>query len=395
MSFLYKLFFVKNYLCGRSNEEESLIKDKDIIFKRQQYLCFTELLRQNKAIKKGSGLKTTIKDIEKATGMSKSTYYRIRTKLKVKGFTYWKTLEINNKKENKNKNKIPKHFRVSKIPQEYKDIILQIRLENKTYSEKKIEIILFKEYNIKLSHRTIGKILKEFNKKGLINIKGSKLNKKLKPNEINNTKPRDFNNSYSKRWVFKDNSINNKTNKKKKDIDKIGTMIQIDHMKLFDRELGERFIEFSGIDATTRIKSSYIYRTATSKNAKDFLINHLIPTLPFNIKSIQVDGGSEFRKHFEETCKELNIKLYVLPPYSPKQNGRIERSNRTMREEFYSNRNITEHCAELKDWNEELEKFIYKYNHYRPHNSLDFKTPYEYYEDIIKKEGIFSQKVVG
>ena len=100
----------------------------------------------------------------------------------------------------------------------------------------------------------------------------------------------------------------------------------------------------------------------------------------------------EFRKHFEEACKELNIKLYVLPPYSPKQNGRIERSNRTMREEFYSNRNITEHCAELKDWNEELEKFIYKYNHYRPHNSLDFKTPYEYYEDIIKKEGDFFPK---
>ena len=68
-------FLWKNYLCRRSNEEESLIKDKDIIFKRQQYLCFTELLTQNKAIKKGSGLKTTIKDIEKVTGMSKSTYY--------------------------------------------------------------------------------------------------------------------------------------------------------------------------------------------------------------------------------------------------------------------------------------------------------------------------------
>ena len=25
----------------------------------------------------------------------------------------------------------------------------------------------------------------------------------------------------------------------------------------------------------------------------------------------------------------------------------------------------------------------------------DFKTPYEYYEDIIKKDGIFSQNVVG
>ena len=44
---------------------------------------------------------------------------------------------------------------------------------------------------------------------------------------------------------------------------------------------------------TTRIKQSYCYATPSSKNAKDFLINHLIPTLPFNIKSIQVDGGSE------------------------------------------------------------------------------------------------------
>ena len=33
-----------------------------------------------------------------------------------------------NRRYIKNINKIPKHFRVSKIPQEYKDIILQIRL---------------------------------------------------------------------------------------------------------------------------------------------------------------------------------------------------------------------------------------------------------------------------
>ncbi len=44
---------------------------------------------------------------------------------------------------------------------------------------------------------------------------------------------------------------------------------------------------------------------------------------------------------------------------------------------------------------QELKKYVYKYNNYRPHNSLDFKTPMEYYEDIIKKEGIFSQMYVG
>lgn len=137
-------------------------------------------------------------------------------------------------------------------------------------------------------------------------------------------------------------------------------MIQIEHLKYHNSKINLRFVEFSAIEAqnkkmmclhnhfnllvckvrterseghpTTRIKQSYCYATPSSKNAKDFLLNHLIPTLPFNIKSIQVDGGSEFRKYFEEACKELNIPLYVLPPYSPKYNGRIERSNRTIRE---------------------------------------------------------------
>ena len=124
-------------------------------------------------------------------------------------------------------------------------------------------------------------------------------------------------------------------------------MIQIDHLKYHNSKINLRFVEFSAIEAQSRKMMC--------------LHNH------FNLLVCEV--------RMERSDRQI--------------------SNRTMREEFYSNRNITEHCAELKDWNEELEKFIYKYNHYRPHNSLDFKTPYEYYEDIIKKEGIFSQKVVG
>ena len=78
--------YIKNINTGI---EEELIKDEDIKRKRQQYLSFSKVinieldltqnnridLTQNKAIKKGSGLKTTIKDIEKVTGVSKSTYY--------------------------------------------------------------------------------------------------------------------------------------------------------------------------------------------------------------------------------------------------------------------------------------------------------------------------------
>ena len=35
-------------------------------------------------------------------------------------------------------------------------------------------------------------------------------------------------------------------------------MIQIDHMKLFDRELGERFIEFSDIEAQSQVMQVYL-----------------------------------------------------------------------------------------------------------------------------------------
>ena len=149
--------------------------------------------------------------------------------------------------------------------------------------------------------------------------------------------------------------------------------------------------EFSAIDPYTRILVSKLYSSPNSKNAKDFLINHLIPTLPFNIKSIQVDGGSEFRKHFEEACKELNIELYVLPPYSPKYNGRIERSNRTIREEFYYKNKSLEYCYRLGEINEQLQDYIYKYNNYRPHQALDFRTPMEYFkENCVKNECEFS-----
>jgi len=42
-----------------------------------------------------------------------------------------------------------------------------------------------------------------------------------------------------------------------------------------------------------------------------------------------------FNLFFEEECQKRGIKLFVLPPYSPKLNGGVERANRTHTEEFY------------------------------------------------------------
>ncbi len=48
-----------------------------------------------------------------------------------------------------------------------------------------------------------------------------------------------------------------------------------------------------------------------------------------------MDGASEFKADFEEACQERGIRLFVLPPRSPKLNGHGERAQRTHQEEFY------------------------------------------------------------
>ena len=76
--------------------------------------------------------------------------------------------------------------------------------------------------------------------------------------------------------------------------------------------------------------------------------------MPFEVKAIQIDGGSEFQGVFEEVCKQYGIKLFILPPRSPKLNGYVERANRTHTEEFYE---VTDVSFEMDELNKALLKW--------------------------------------
>jgi transposase InsO family protein len=55
--------------------------------------------------------------------------------------------------------------------------------------------------------------------------------------------------------------------------------------------------------------------------------------MPFGVRAISVDNGSEFLADFEAACAARGIALLTLPPRSPKLNGSVERANRTHTEE--------------------------------------------------------------
>lgn len=109
-----------------------------------------------------------------------------------------------------------------------------------------------------------------------------------------------------------------------------GDLVQVDTVDLRPVP-GVAFKHFTATDVTSRWAVVAVARRATATTAAAFL-DTLQRRSPFPIKAIQVDGGSEFHADFETACQARGLRLFVLPPHSPKLNGCVERANRTHRE---------------------------------------------------------------
>jgi putative transposase len=152
-----------------------------------------------------------------------------------------------------------------------------------------------------------------------------------------------------------------------------GDIVEVDTVDL--RPLpGVILKHFTGRDIVSRWDVLGIYGRATANTASQYL-DELEARTPFPIRAIQVDGGSEFKAEFEAACQERGIRLFVLPPSSPKLNGCVERGNRTHREEFYEVYDLEWTARQLRP---DLLKWEIIYNTVRPHQSLAYLTPQEY-----------------
>lgn len=155
-----------------------------------------------------------------------------------------------------------------------------------------------------------------------------------------------------------------------------GDLVQMDTVEIRP-EPGIILKQFTTVDMVSRWSVPTISYRATAMSASRAL-DALIARTPFPIKAIQVDGGSEFMAEFEAACKERGIRLFELPPRSPKLNGRVERANRTYKEEFYDCSNATPTVVGFRS---HLRYWEHIYNTIRPHQALDYLTPAEFLAD--------------
>ena len=124
----------------------------------------------------------------------------------------------------------------------------------------------------------------------------------------------------------------------------------------------------------SRFDTLELARSASAR-AATAILDAMAARLPFEVRAVQVDGGSEFMADFESACAERGIALFVLPPRSPKLNGHVERANGTHRAEFWQ---VTDAEPDLDSLRAALLAWETCYNTVRPHQALGYLTPAEW-----------------
>lgn len=155
--------------------------------------------------------------------------------------------------------------------------------------------------------------------------------------------------------------------KKSYQCDVPGARVQMDNMKLADN-----LHQYTAIDDCTRLKVVGLYPSRSARSSLQFL-EEVRTTLPFPIQRIQTDRGQEFFAYeFQDRLAQLRIKFRPTKPGAPYLNGKVERTQRTDWDEFYSAVELDD--PDLKD---HLKAWQDHYNRSRPHGSLKGQTPWE------------------
>jgi putative transposase len=160
-------------------------------------------------------------------------------------------------------------------------------------------------------------------------------------------------------------------------VERPGDLVELDTLDVRPVP-GRIWKQFTARDLISRWDTVELGRQATARAAAGVL-DRLAERMPFPVRAISIDNGSEFMAEFETACETRGIRLFVLPPRSPKLHGTVERANRTHLEEFYE---VTDVEPSLLAFQAGLRAWELVYNTIRPHQALGYLTPAEYLASV-------------
>lgn len=209
--------------------------------------------------------------------------------------------------------------------------VYKVREEYKQCCGEKIRYILAREYGIKISVATIYRIL---NEKYQLRSKWKKYSKRgfvrkgTRPREVVQTDTVDFGSIYA----------------------------------------------FTAIDTYTKEASVVIRPGLTAHDGREALQEQLQQFQ--SIDHIQRDGGSEFKKDWQEYATKHILSIRTARPYKKNEQAFIERFNGILRKECLGYAKYK--TQDLQKVQDKVNQFLEYYHTKRPHLSLQMKTPTEF-----------------
>lgn len=167
-----------------------------------------------------------------------------------------------------------------------------------------------------------------------------------------------------------------------------GDSIQVD-VKVI-RLKREKVFQYTALDDCTRFRVLRLYPRLNQHSSLHFL-GELRRTLPFAIKKLQCDNGTEFPLAFKLAVEAAGIRHRYIKPRRPQQNGKVERSHRIDDEEFW---NLHEFEARA-DAEGPLANWEQRYNHDRFSVALRGRTAAEKLQALLASSLVAPQSQPG
>lgn len=163
-----------------------------------------------------------------------------------------------------------------------------------------------------------------------------------------------------------------KRRKKKSEYIRYERPVPGDRVQMDTTKIAPGIIQYTAVDDCSRFRVLAVFSRRTGANTLLFL-DQVVEEMPFPIQRIQTDRGREFfAVKVQEKMMEYGIKFRPNKPASPHLNGKVERSQRTDKEEFYSTADLN-----LNTLTDEIAEWQFYYNWQRTHGSLNGMTPIE------------------
>ena len=168
-----------------------------------------------------------------------------------------------------------------------------------------------------------------------------------------------------------------------------GDKVQVD-IKYVPKEclvfdtMDKKYYQITAIDEFSRKRILDIVDEKSVTNTSRF-VRTLEEQMGLKINTIQTDNGPEFVNNqletdlptlFELTLEELGMNHRRTRPYSPWQNGKVERSHKIDGERFYSRNEFTS----VEDLKKKLKRYNARYNNISK-KVLGFKSPNQIVEE--------------